>query len=255
MKRSWWGIGLFFFLLWWGYISGSSETSLPFAPGEKLLYDVKWLGIVGGKASIEVKELKDYQKKEVYQIYSRIRTVGPLSLILKVKDEIISLLDREKICSLRTEVHLREGRYRSDRVITYDQEKHKAFSGKKEFNIPPRVQDPFTSLFYLRTQTLTPGTKISIPVHTSGKNYTVEVKIQRKERIRIYDKRYKAILVEPVIKSVKLGTKAMEKMKYLKIWLTDDEKKIPLLIKTKVALGSLTAVLTNREGLEEKSSP
>ena len=50
----------------------------------------------------------------------------------------------------------------------------------------------------------------------------------------------------PILKQVELGG-VLEKKGDVYIWLTDDEKRIPVLIKAKVVIGSLTMVLVDKE--------
>ena len=58
--------------------------------------------------------------------------------------------------------------------------------GKEEtFEIPPRVQDSLSSLYYLRTrQDFSNETPIVIDVHDGGKNWSVEIQVLGREKLK-----------------------------------------------------------------------
>ena len=80
------------------------------------------------------------------------------------------------------------------------------------------------------------------------KNYDLEVKVHKKERIEIPGLgAHDAILVEPIAKFKGIF---MSKGK-MQVWVTDDSRKIPLLMKSRIPVGSLVAVLEKIEGYDK----
>ncbi len=230
--------------------------SRPFPVGEKLTYSLRWTGIHVGHATLEVEDIVEFNGFRTYKVVSRARSNDFFSLIYRVDDMIQSFIDLKKLYSLRLEKRQEEGNYRSFKITEYDQINHTARqfkykSGSVEetgFSIPSDVQDILSCFYYLRNQNLEAGKSVFIKVNADEKNYDLEVKVHKKERIEIPDLgAYDAILVEPLAKFQGIFVR---KGKIL-IWVTDDSRKIPLLMKSKIPIGSIVAVLEKIEGYDK----
>jgi len=66
------------------------------------------------------------------------------------------------------------------------------------------------------------------------------VKVLRREEIVTPVGRFKTIVVHPLLKSEGIFARTGDMF----IWLTDDERRIPVQMKSKVIVGSITATLT-----------
>jgi hypothetical protein len=69
--------------------------------------------------------------------------------------------------------------------------------------------------------------------------WNLEVQILRKEKIKTKLGVFDTIVIKPLMKSE--GTFNRKGDMY--IWLTDDEKRIPVKLKTKIVVGHITATL------------
>jgi hypothetical protein len=67
----------------------------------------------------------------------------------------------------------------------------------------------------------------------------IEVQVLKKERIKTVLGEVNTILINPLLKNEGI----FERKGAIFIWLTDDERRIPVKMKTKVAIGSITATL------------
>jgi hypothetical protein len=81
--------------------------------------------------------------------------------------------------------------------------------------------------------------------HDNKKVYDLKVIIQRKERIKVDAGTFDCIMVQPVLQ----GEAIFKQQGELWVWLTDDERKIPVQMKSKVAVGSITTELIKIEGV------
>jgi uncharacterized protein DUF3108 len=82
---------------------------------------------------------------------------------------------------------------------------------------------------------------VSVPTHDNRKSYDMEVKVHKKERVEVPAGKFDCILVEPMLKS-----EGVFKSKgSILIWLTDDDRRIPVLVKSKVPIGSISVSLTD----------
>jgi hypothetical protein len=210
-----------------------------FKVGEKLTFAIKWGPVTAGYATMEVRSIKDGGNNKVYEIISESKTSSFFDTFYTVRDTVQSYLDVDGIYSWRFEKHLHEGKYRDDELIVYDQNNHSAIRDGKNMEMPPYVQDILGAFYYVRTQDLEVGQEIKMPVNSGDKNYELVVKILQKTEMKVSKGTFKTILVEPL---VQYGGIFQSKGKLL-IWLTDDERKMPVLMRSKISVGSIVAEL------------
>lgn len=220
----------------------SSPT--PFQSPEKFIYDLTWTGIKAGTASLELREQGDMLK-----ILSSAQSAPWVSVFYTVDDRVESTLLRKLPKTVFQPSHyrikIREGRHRRDKEIIFDSQNTKATyidrlkSERKDFHIVPDAIDPLSGFYYLRSLKLTPGAPVYITIFDSKKVWNVEVQVLRREKITIPAGRFNALVVKPLMKSEGIFYGKGE----IVIWLTDDEKHIPVKMQTKVAIGSVTATL------------
>jgi len=209
-----------------------------FAVGEKLTYVVKWKGIAGGTAVMEIREIVRISDRDAYRVTLSTRSSGFFDIFLKIRDFLESYIDKECIFTWKQRKRLRGGKYRADRETIYDQTNHLAFYRGKKIEIPSCVQDSLSSFYYLRTQKLTEGESIVIDANDDGKNFLVEVKVGKLEKVATSSGRFEACKTEVLWK--RKGKPDIEKSY---IWFTNDEKKIPVRIEKQSKSGTITMLL------------
>ena len=64
----------------------SGDVTLPFKPGERLTYDVTWMGILGGEGILSVTGKIDYKGHSVYVVKSAARSIGFVRKLYRVDD-------------------------------------------------------------------------------------------------------------------------------------------------------------------------
>ncbi|HLO24600.1 MAG TPA: DUF3108 domain-containing protein, partial [Geobacteraceae bacterium] len=111
--------------------------------------------------------------------------------------------------------------------------------GKVELAIKGNTYDPYSSFYYLRTLPLEVGKSVYVSMLDTKQLWNVEVQVLKKERMKTILGEVNTILIKPLIKSEGI----FERKGEIFIWLTDDARRIPVKMKTKVAIGSITATL------------
>lgn len=215
--------------------------NIAFGLGEKLTFDINYGFINAGTATMEIADLIDYNGRPCYQIVSTALSNKFFSSFYRVEDRIETIVDAEGIFSWRFNKRLSEGNYRAHRSYGFDQQNHKVFYEKDTIDIAPYVQDALSILYYVRTQDLVIGRSIFIENFTDGKKYPLEVKVCRKESIKVAAGKFDCIVVEPLL----LTSGIFKHEGKLTVWLTDDRLKLPVLMKSRVLVGSIAAELTN----------
>jgi len=231
-------LALFFVFSSFTYASG-------FQVPEKLVYDLTWAGIKTGTATLEVRS-----ENKKTRIVSTARSANWVSVFYTVDDKIESELSmpgsRAVIGTPRNyRVRIREGRHRRNKEVVFDGTSHRAsftdhLTGeKKDIEIRDNTFDPLSSFYYVRTLKTDVGKSIYVDVLDNKKLWNVEVQVIRKERIDTKLGNFDTIVIKPLLKSEGIFNKRGD----MYIWLTNDEKRVPVKMQTRVAVGRVTATL------------
>lgn len=214
--------------------------NVAFGVGEKLQFDINYGFINAGSATMEVAALIDYNGRPAFQIVTRAQSNSFFSSFYRVDDRVESIIDAQGLYSWRFEKNLREGKYRADRMYAFDQPGGSVTYEDSLIAMKPFVQDALSSLYFTRTQPLEIGQSFLMPNFVDGKSYDLEVRVIKKERITVSAGTFDCIVVEPLVQTV--GVFKHEGK--LTVWLTDDRLRMPVLMKSKILVGSVSAELT-----------
>ncbi len=211
--------------------------------GERLEFSLEYGLVSAGRATMEVGRVEQVMGRPCVWLTTRARSAPAFDLLFKVDDRVVSLFDAEELYSWRFERHIREGTYSKDESVIYDPVNRVArYDDGKIFRTPERAQDVLSALYYVRTRELIPGTSILVPTHAQRKNYALEVKVQDEETVVTPAGTFDCIVVEPVLQSEGI----FRQQGSLRIWLTRDDAHVPVLMKSQVVIGHVTALLTDR---------
>lgn len=222
-----------------------------FKEGEKLTFDVRYGFVTAGVAVFQIPKIKRISGRDAYHITFEVNTVPSFDWIYKVRDRYESYLDVEGLFPWRFEQHVREGGYSRDFSAFFDQRKGKAKTSEGEYDIPKYVSD-IVSAFYLSRTFDFSDMKVDERVHLQNfykdKVYDLDIRFAGKETVEVPAGTFDCIIVEPLVQEGGL----FKSEGSILVWLTDDELKIPVKVKTKVVVGSIDADLTKYEGISGK---
>ena len=219
--------------------------------GEKIKFEISYLGIIVGEAESKVKEIVKVNGRDAYHIEINIRSRPVLDWIYKVRDTHHTYIDAEHFYSLRYEKKIKEGRYWTDESMEYDQNEHigrfysRKDNSRKEMFIPQHVQDQISCCYWLRLQDLRPDSKTLIPVNADEKNWDLVVMTHGVKEMKIDPVGvFQAVEVEPII----LFEGFFVRRGKVRGWMSMDEHRVPLVMKVKVpVLGEVVATLAGYE--------
>lgn len=222
-----------------------SRNAFAFNTPEKLVFDLTWSGVKAGTATIEILNDKGRAK-----IISTARSADWLSVFYTVDDRIESLLKNVRTDSFtglpeNYRVKLREGKHRRDKEVIFDHANRQVTfidhleKENKTYRIGENTLDPLASFYYIRTLKLPVGKSVYVDIFDSKKLWNVEVQVLRKEKIKTDLGVFETVVIKPLMKSEGI----FNRKGAIYIWLTDDLKRIPVRMQTKVAVGSITATL------------
>lgn len=213
--------------------------NLAFGVGETLKFAIGWEKIVAGHAEVTVPEIIEYQGRTCFRARSTAHSTSFFSTFFRVEDWAESIIDVREIIPLRFEKQLREGKYESDQTADFYPEYGVACTKSDTVAVPPYVQDALSLLYYVRTRTLNVGDTLTVDNFSKNKSYPLVVRVVKRERVQVKAGTFNTIVVEPLLQAAGL----FKHKGQLKVWLTDDRLKMPVLMKSKVIVGSIIAEL------------
>jgi hypothetical protein len=218
-------------------------TNRAFGVGERFEFSVGYGMINAGTAVMEIPDMVKLDGRKCFHIVSTAQSNKVFSVFFKVDDKVESFMDAYGLYSLRYDKHIREGKFKTDMSMTFDQDKHLAlyYGGRDTFQVPDYVQDVLSAFYFVRTQDLQVGKSIMVDNHTDKKTYPLEVRVLRKEKVKVPAGEFNCLVVQPMLKTPGI----FEQKGSLTVWLTDDEVKMPVLMKSKVIIGSISTELTS----------
>lgn len=206
-----------------------------FVEGETLDYNLTWLKITGGTARMTISA----SGEEIYRITSVARSSPSFSRIFKVRDEIETTIARNDFSTLRYVKRLDEDGDKIEEVtVIEDGTATRTRKKVKKVKVPRPVFDPISLIYHLRTLDLTPGKHYEFEIIADGKMYSVRAVSVRREKITTPAGTFNCLRVEPHMTSG-----GVEREERMFIWYSDDERKLPVRIRTEVKVGAITANL------------
>lgn len=242
----------------WGLPNAAPITSppdaIPFAPGEKLTFELRWGSILAGMAFLEVQPVKTINGEPAYHFVLIAQSNAFVDVFYKVRDRIDAFADIGMNRSVHYEKKQHEGRHKREEVIEFDWKKSQAsysnFGEKKEpIQLMNGSFDPLSAFYYSRTAPLDPEQgPLERPITDGRKNVIGRLKVAARETITLQNgKTYETLRVEPELQHVGGVFKATKNAK-IQLWLTDDAHRIPVRIQSKVKIGHFTGELITPEG-------
>lgn len=243
---------IFGFLFLFAFTTANATDNQPpsqtFKVGEDFSYDVRWWFIHAGDASLGVKGIFVIDGWPCYHFVGTAKS--QILFFFKVKDRIESFSTADALLPILFIKRIHEGKYKKDISISFNWKNpknpiatYKTKTETKTFPLNPDSRDPLGIFYYFRTLKLPePGRKINICVYSGKKNYPLFVEIIRREKIKVPAGTFNTILVKLYPQPGFEGLFRHEGD--IKIWITDDNARIPVKIKAKIPiLGSINIVL------------
>ena len=224
-------------------IKSTQPLCLPFA-GEKMTFAVNWEFINGGTAIMETSA-----REKGYRIHTFAFTNKFMDVFHKVRDTMIAdgFCNKGKMQSEEFTLEQREPKYSATKKTRFlwQQDKVEYTHNKKTemFDVPAGYVDVLSSFYAVRTMKLEIGKKQQVPVFDQRKNYEVEVITHRKETMRApwSSKPVEVLVIQPILKTDGVFSSKGEML----IWITNDERHIPLKVSAKVRIGHVLCYLTD----------
>ena len=255
MQRLFHTINLFFcFIIVSGIFSsvGAAEINHPFQPGEKMHFVLKYGAIPAGEATLEVHDFDEINGVPAYHFVVTARSNSFVDIFFKVRDRIDSYADKEMQHSLYYKKDQKEGKTRRNIKVDFDWQKHESTyvnfdSDPRVISLMPRTFDPLSIFYYSRLLDLQEMKEFEHPVTDGKKNMMGILRIIGEETVSVPAGTFETLVLEPDLQNVE-GVFSKKQRAKIKLWVTNDERRLLVQMKSKVIVGSFVAELVAVEG-------
>jgi Protein of unknown function (DUF3108) len=238
--------------------------STPFAVGERLVYHVQWSPpwylfflptMDAGEVELSVAEETRHKENRAIKIVFNARSSGTLAKMagVKIDDHFEFLTDSETLCTFSVTKKVREGKRKRDIDVVYHPEKKRLhFREVDVAAVPPKVrrdelvegipecvQDVFSALYLVRRQELSGGMSHRSLLGDNDRVKEVVAQVEKKEVIETPKGKYETWRINTVAVLGGLFRAGGE----FRIWLTTDERRLPVQFEATASLGKVSGKL------------
>lgn len=231
-----WGLCLFFFSPAFG------GQAFPFSPGEEIQYDVKWQMYRAGQAVIRVLPFTENQGESAWHFELEARSNSFIDKLFKVRDRLEGFVAKD-FSGSSGYAYTGLGKKKKQIRVNFTQNPNRAqYSNFEEIRepieIPAHCFDPLSSFYKMRILPLEPGQVLSFAVTDGKKSFLQKGEVVARERLTLTSGTWDTLVVVPYVTHFS-GVFTKSKDPRVRVWITDDERRIPVRIKVKVFFGSI----------------
>jgi hypothetical protein len=226
-----------------------------FPVGERMEYSVTWGGARIGRSVLTVEAIDTIAGRPAYR--ASLETAGGPPFY-RLEDRLTSWIQPQPFATVRFDQKLRQGGYRRDRrhlmdlaAQTYtrfdlEDDRYVAHDEEAEASIPPGALDEVAYFYFIRLSDLEVGRRYEYERYFKEKGNPVVLEVLRRQRIRVPAGTFNTIVVRPTIKTSGLFSEGGE----AELYVTDDERRIPVRVQTRMPIGTGNFYLTKYESGE-----
>jgi hypothetical protein len=220
-----------------------------FDVGERLSFDVNYGFITAGEAVLEIPAVDSIAGRKCFRVEFRVNSIPSFSWIYRVQDRYVTYVDVATIAPWKFEQHVREGSYSRDFIAEFDQRRNIAKTAEGTYLIPQYVHDILSAFYFARTIDYGPlkaGDQIFLSNFYKDTTYDLVIRVLGRQQLEVAAGTFNTIVVEPLVREGGL----IKSEGRIVVWLTDDERKIPIRVNTKVVIGSIDTELKGYTGVK-----
>lgn len=214
-------------------------ASVPFAVGEELVYRAKFGVLSAGSARMRVEGIDTVRGRRAYHV---VFTVDGGILFFRVHDRYESWIDVETLSSLRHEQHIAEGGYHRTTVyeIFPDRQEYSRNDGPPQASVANPLDDG-SFIYAIRAAGIRVGETRSDDRYFVPDRNPVVLTGVREDTVAVGAGTFATTVVRPRIKTGGIFSENGQ----AEVWFSDDERRIPVQVKTRFSKFSLTLSLAS----------
>lgn len=211
----------------------------PYKSGEKLTYIVRFGPIIGGTASMVIKQTT-YKNLTVYHSVAQGKTIGVAEKLYSVKDVFESYFDISTGLPHRLIRDVKEGTYKKHEEAFFNRSAGTAYSLRNDttISVPENIHDMVSLLYYIRSldyNKIKPGDVIKTITYFDDEIFPFDIRYKGKEEIKTKYGKIRCHRFDPVVEPGRMFDSEDD----MQIWLSDDQNVIPVKVRFDLLVGSL----------------
>jgi hypothetical protein len=238
----------------------ASSIALPspgyrFRAGQTFTYTVDWRLVNAGSTTVRLDTVNGLN-----HVTTNADSTGAVALLYHIHDRLESYFDPRTNCSLSLTRHTEEGFRRIESKVRYDYSQRKSILDEsnvraknqkhQENDIPSCVTDVISSIYYVASQNLQPGSKFIFPINDGGKTADIQVSVEAREKLKVPAGEFDTIRV-----SAQALNGPQKGKGEVWMWYSDDDRRLPVQMRARAFWGTLVFHLAQITGVDSGAKP
>ena len=220
----------------------------PFEVGERLTYLAEFGVLNAGTSTIHISDHDTLAGKPTLHLVSETSTNSFFDYLYRVRNTINFWVDPGTTTLQRLIRDIHEGSYqRRDTTIVGSEGQIYPGRGDALFADEP-VFDPLGAVYHLRTRALPLGAIIHLKVYDYRRLRDVVVQVGGPTQVKVPAGEFECLILKPAPRDQRQLTKTSG---LLRVWLTNDERRLPVRIEQRASFGTMVLKLTEIEHVIE----
>lgn len=256
-----------------GNATAPREIAIPFPTGEKLVFEIRLsrfpiyatLGNItfeylGPSEATEISEatipFKPAEGEQLLLLRAEALSKGFLASLVgfDVKNRYLAMVNGADFTARISFKEIVEGKKHQTRTAVFDKKNSAVVYSTVDLTRTPHqpiikemphkedMHSLLSAIFYIRLRELADGEIICFPVSEDEDNHIFEIHVRGREAVDLGSRKIPAIRVEPKL----FGPgRFFSREGEMSMWISDDERRLPLKLTAKTSAGTLNALLTN----------
>lgn len=220
----------------------------PFRAGERLVYELRYGPIVGGRAHLELKKTT-YKGKPAYFAEATAISIGLVDKLFNIRDIYSSYFDPVTNLPYMAIRDIHEGNYTFYNEVEYFHNDSLVISKKSgEVKVPPNILDMVSTLYYLRRidyKKLQPGDVIDVETFFSDEIFPFDIRYRGKEKVKTKLGTFMCLRFDPVVEPGRI----FESEDDMTIYISDDANYLPMQVRFDMLVGSVKCDLAEYDNI------
>jgi hypothetical protein len=209
--------------------AGEPSSARSFPVGEQLTYEISWLSF-----------------RPLAKLITTAQSRPAITKFFPVDNRVESIVDPATLLPEHLIFKRREGKKKEDIEYTFHQKEGTVTvvkNGATEIQeMPPGTQDVISCLYYARSElALQPGSSLTMNVYHDKKNRKLDVRV---EEIETVSGPWGEVETARVLVIMPFQGLFLNKGN-IRVWFTNDDRRIPVRMKAKIVIGSIVADLVS----------
>ncbi len=231
-----------------------------FSRGERLSYRAHYGLLNAAEAVVHLDT--SYHRVDKYTCYKvdiDAKTTGSFAFVYDVDNLYRSFIDTGAVIPRKFYRNVSENKYKLEETVQFEHHQKKAKvrqnkKGKikeKEFDLPQYAQDIVSGYYYLRTvdfAKMHEGDTIQMDAFFENEVYDFKILYLGKKKLKTKFGKINSVELAPIMPD----NSFFRGKNSVKLWISDDENKVPLKVRAKIFVGAFEIELDDYEGLRHE---